>query len=99
MNDLNSVLIEGVIEGEIARSIEKSFCDFTVKSHRACRKDGEIKEIDSFFYITTNGGLACKMIEDLTENQKVRIVGRLQQGKGGVIILAEHIELKPPKKA
>lgn len=93
MNDLNSVLFEGVVD---CLHANKTNCDFDVVSRRIFKDEkGFRHEQDTRVHVTTIGGLAESCKEYLTEGRGVRVVGRLGQlGGFPVLIFAEHIEFK-----
>ena len=103
-NDLNSLILEGVVSGEPHLVKTSDVLNFTVETTRyyknRAREDVEEK---AQFKVVVYGRM-CKM--PLKEGSSVRIVGRLKQniwtdGDGmkhkEVQIVAEHIEIKKTK--
>ena len=95
MNMLNSVILEGVVLGEVSDTgLLKVVCERHTKV-------GEER-------ITTSVNVLCQVPETMLDSAKsyatdgcvIRIVGRLQLLYGGVVgIFVEHIEYKVlPKK-
>ena len=113
MNDLNSVLIEGIVITEPSLGVEctKSNvgveCHFRIESQRSDKLwDGIIREEHSDFDIIVRGHQGEICYERLRkmgwEDRGVRVVGRLCAKlaivpKYPVYIIAEHIEFKPEK--
>lgn len=95
-NNLNSVIVEGIIT-----KIEKveNAAYFTVCTKRYFKDTyGEIHEESSFFEIEVYGKLAESCDKMLKEETGVRVVGRLKSIRylqNKVVIVAEHIEAKP----
>ena len=104
MNDLNSLIIEGVVSGEPHLVETSDVLNFTVETTRFYKnKAGEYVEEKSQFKVVVYGRM-CKL--PLKEGSGVRIVGRLKQNKwtdsegashSEVQIVAEHIEIKKTK--
>ena len=104
MNDLNSVILEGVVIGEPHKSEASDVLNFTVGSERYYKnRAGEDVEEKSQFKVVVYGRM-CKL--SLKDGAGVRIVGRLKQNKwtdsecvshSEVQIVAEHIEIKKTK--
>ena len=104
MNNLNSLIVEGVVIGEPHKSEASDVLNFTVGSERYYKnKAGEDVEEKSQFKVVVYGRM-CKL--PLKDGVGVRIVGRLKQNKwtdsDGVShseaqIVAEHIEIKKTK--
>ena len=100
-NDLNSLILEGVVSGEPHLVKTSDVLNFTVETTRyyknRAREDVEEK---AQFKVVVYGRM-CKM--PLKEGSSVRVVGRLKQniwtdGDGmkhkEVQIVAEHIEIR-----
>jgi len=101
MNNLNSVLIEGLVIADPELSYSESgaaVCRFKVASHRAYKEEEQAVEEVSHFDIATHVRLAEVCAEYLKKGRGVRIVGRLKQDGEKVLIEAEHVEFKPLKK-
>ena len=105
MNDLNSVLIEGKINGDIeTKTIDGiKTCILWIKS---IRFSGSKKEI-SYFKIEATGKLAEILLIEGNDNRGLRIVGRLKQNilekndnlKSETVIIREHIEYRVAENA
>ena len=101
MNNLNSLILEGVVSGEPHKSEASDVLNFTVGSERYYKnRAGEDVEEKSQFKVVVYGRM-CKL--SLKDGVGVRIVGRLKQNKwtdsegashSEVQIVAEHIEIK-----
>lgn len=95
-NNLNSVIVEGIITK--TEKVEKT-AYFTVCTKRYFKDmNGEIHEESSYFDIEVYGKLASSCNEIIKENVGVRVVGRLKSMRylqNKVVIVAEHIEAKP----
>lgn len=95
MKDLNSVLIEGVLNKEpvfTGATIETSTCVFPI-SVTTGRANTHLIRVK----IHTYGRLAKTCNETLHKGRGVRVVGLLAEEKGKHFLIAEHIEFKPPK--
>jgi len=94
MNDLNSVLLEGVITGGTnteADAANPKFVD--IKSYR--KTANATKGRWTAIRIDVS---ACHphYLLDLVKGRKIRVVGRLERiGRAAAVIIAEHVELKP----
>ena len=111
MNNLNSVLLEGVMVRKPMFRItvkEKVVCNFTIVSNRMYQEEDHtiVKEV-SFFDIETWGTLAKACGKIGKKGCGVRVVGRLKQerwtGTDGkthskMIVEAEHVEFRPDLK-
>lgn len=105
MNDLNSLIIEGVVKGEphheeLAGSNRLSF---TIESCRYYKtRDGNNATERSLFKVVAYGRISGT---PLTDGTGVRIVGRLRENTWStdgvthseVQVVAEHIEVKRTK--
>ena len=101
MNNLNSLILEGVVIGEPHKSEASDVLNFTVETTRYYKnRAGEDVEEKSQFKVVVYGRM-CKL--SLKDGVGVRIVGRLKQNKwtdsegashSEVQIVAEHIEIK-----
>jgi len=97
MDSLNSVLIEGTIEGAVETVLkdEAAVCTFTISSNRFYKRAKEYQKEISFFNVMAWGEVAVKCAL-LSPGQGVRIVGRLwQSNTGAVLVRAEIVESKP----
>lgn len=100
-NNLNSLILEGVVSGEPHLVETSDVLNFTVETTRYYKnRAGEDVEEKSQFKVVVYGSM-CKI--PLKEGSGVRIVGRLKQNiwtdKDGVShsevqIVAEHIEIR-----
>lgn len=107
-NNLNSLILEGVVSGEphLKETSTTSVLNFTIEVTRYYKnKAGEKVTETSQFSVVAFGSM-CK--RPLKNGSEVRIVGRLKQNKWtdkyGVLhsevqIMAEHIEIKKSKEA
>ena len=103
-NNLNSLILEGVVSGEPHLVETSDVLNFTVETTRYYKnRAGEDVEEKSQFKVVVYGSM-CKI--PLKEGSGVRIVGRLKQNiwtdKDGVShseaqVIAEHIEIKKTK--
>lgn len=95
-NNLNSVIVEGIITE--CEKMEKATA-FKVRTMRYFKDVyGEIHEESSYFIVEAYGKLAQACDKILAVNVGVRVVGRLKTlnyENYRVIIIAEHIEAKP----
>ena len=100
-NDLNSLILEGVVIGDPHLVETSDVLNFTVETTRYYKnRAGEDVEEKSQFKVVVYGRM-CKL--SLKDGVGVRIVGRLKQNKwtdsegashSEVQIVAEHIEIK-----
>lgn len=99
MNDLNSVLIEGVVAIKPYRSRVEDGQEkvrFMIKTERHKDERGQHYEISKFsIEVCDRLGQTCK--ERLDIGRKVRIVGRMIETVESVIVVAEHVEFRPKK--
>ena len=103
-NDLNSLILEGVVSGEPLLVKTSDVLNFTVETTRYYKnRAGEDVEEKSQFKVVVYGRM-CKL--SLKDGSGVRVVGRLKQNKwtdsegashSEVQIVAEHIEIKKTK--
>lgn len=106
MNNLNSLIIEGVVKGEPHEvevgASKRVYFSVEVARYYKTRDGNDATEL-SQFKVVTYGRMCDTRLE---EGRGVRIVGRLKQStwdEGGVThsevqIVAEHIEYRPTKK-
>lgn len=92
MNDLNSVLLEGVIDRILVdEKHQRNFVDLKTYG-RPHRSTGAA--VCNQLRVETSKCLRAQ--SELAPGRKIRVVGRLERiGKAMSIIIAEHIELKP----
>jgi single-strand DNA-binding protein len=110
MNNLNSILIEGVLKTDpLYRFTAKGtpVCTFSIVSNRYSRTDNNLQEEASFFNIEAWSKLADMCNEKGHKGRGLRVVGRLKEdrwtGSDGkqhskVVIVAEHVEFRPEVK-
>jgi single-strand DNA-binding protein len=110
MNNLNSILIEGIlVRDPLLRTTAKgtSLCTFSLASNRFYRQDSVMEKEVGFFDVETWSKLAEHCYNLGHKGRGVRVVGRLKQdrwtGQDGkahsrVFIVAEHLEFKPEVK-
>ena len=103
MNDLNSVILEGVVSGKplFNETSTTSVLNFTVETtHYYKNRAGEDVEEKSQLKVVVYGSM-CKL--SVKDGVGIRLVGRLKQNKwtdsegashSEVQIVAEHIEIK-----
>jgi hypothetical protein len=92
MNNLNSVLIEGVVTG---KRIGVFGVQLDLESHR----ESEPAETSRFFVNVPPNTRLAEVVEEMLEvGRGVRVVGRLSGSAGNVVIVTEHIEFKPIHK-
>jgi hypothetical protein len=102
MNNLNSILLEGVIDGTLTlygRGKAKR-CSFGLSSLREVREGKNIKKQETRVGVMIRGASAEVAVEQARDGRGVRVVGRLanvEQG-GGIYIEAEHVEYRPEPK-
>jgi single-strand DNA-binding protein len=98
MNDLNSVLLEGVLIDDPVR-IGNSGCNFNIKSTRFYKVEGTPVQEVSIYAIETFGKFADICLTTIKKGRCVRVVGRLRQypETKNIVIFAEHIEFKSSK--
>lgn len=103
-NNLNSLILEGVVSGEPHLVETSDVLNFTVETTRYYKnRAGEDVEEKSQFKVVVYGRM-CKL--PLKDGVGIRIVGRLKQNKwtdfegashSEVQIVAEHIEIRKTK--
>lgn len=110
MNNLNTVLIEGLLtrDPELGNApAQVQMCRLSLANNRYFKvKEEKWTQDASYFTVYVYGKVAGACLKYLKKGRGVRIVGRLKQitwHEGGIysekiIILAEHIEFQPPKK-
>ncbi|GHT98531.1 hypothetical protein FACS1894142_4970 [Spirochaetia bacterium] len=106
MNNLNSVIVEGVLVDKPAfqDTNGKPFCSFSIASNQFYRVKSKIEKEVSHFDVEVYGKLAESCQKLGKKGRGVRVVGRLMQKKwtdakgkeqSKIIIVAEHIEFRP----
>ena len=91
MNDLNSVLIEGIVINNATMS--KDYCKFKISSNRFYKQKDELKRETSLITIEAYYKLA-KLNNGVLKGCKIRVVGRLKQNEDEIVIIAEHVEIR-----
>lgn len=98
MNDLNSVLLDGVLTDDPA--IYKGDRDhqdrlhFTLESHRIVKdRENDLSDMVTYIEVRVIGLRASICAERLRQGSKVRVVGRLGGCHDDVAVWAEHIAL------
>jgi hypothetical protein len=92
MHQLNSILIEGRVTAVFSK---KGSPAFSIRIHNdrfeACDKDGKSRSVP-----INLSALGSRARTELSVGRIVRIVGRLTvRPYGGLVVEAEHLELKP----
>ena len=95
-NNLNSIIIEGIVEK--CEKVENA--TFMRLHMRRYFKDncGEIHEEHTYVDVEAYGKLASSCSELLTEGAGIRVVGRIKSinyENYRIVVHAEHIEAKP----
>jgi single-strand DNA-binding protein len=110
MNNLNSILLEGIlVRDPLLRTTSKgtSLCTFSLASNRFFRQDSGLEKEVGFFDVETWAKLAEHCYNLGRKGRGVRVVGRLKQdrwtGQDGkshsrISIVAEHVEFRPDFK-
>jgi len=102
MNDLSSVLLEGVLVENPKASTSpdgQTVCNFTITTVWKDMGDEGRKTETSYFDVVVYGRLGQKCLYDLKAERGVRVVGRLRresstEGKSRpeIKVVAEHVE-------
>jgi len=96
MNDLNSTLIEGIVQEDMKRIDENeplSCWTFEIESIQHFGSMTKIIEEKGIFHIVARLG---KDYRPIVKGEKLRVVGRLRTDLGGhAFVASEHIERKP----
>lgn len=90
MNNLNSVIIEGSVSD---LKLEELKAAFNVNASRNVKVNGKMKTEISKIPVMAYGTVAMR-IENVSETDELRIVGRLQEYDGFISVLAERIEIR-----
>lgn len=100
MNQLNSVIFEGIVSDRSCwQSDDRTEYRCVVSSIRTRKVDGKREEqrTDVEVYASDKVAQACDT--HLTDGRGIRVVGRLgMHGNGQVVVFAEHVEFKPVYK-
>ena len=103
-NDLNSLILEGVVSGEPHLVETSDVLNFTVETTRYYKNRAREDVTETSQFKVVAFGRMCKI--PLKEGSGVRVVGRLKQNKwtdsegashSEVQIVAEHIEIRKTK--
>jgi single-strand DNA-binding protein len=109
MNDLNFVLIEGTLTGDLSVRLTAKgtpLCTFSIASGRSYKGDDGLQKEAGFFGIEAVSKLAEYCHNIGREGSGVRVIGRLKQecwsGDDGkahskVFIIADHVEFRPER--
>ena len=104
MNDLNSLILEGVVIGEPHYLEETHRLEFSIDSVRYHKNDrGEEVAEHYQFDVVSFGEFGKYILSHLKNGTKIRLVGRLKQDKwedsdglthSKVYIVSEHIDIQ-----
>jgi single-strand DNA-binding protein len=110
MNNLNSILIEGIlVRDPLLRTTSKgtALCTFSLASNRFFKQDSGLEKEVGFFDVEVWARLAEQCYTLGHKGRGVRVVGRLKQSRwtdqegkphARVSIVAEHVEFRPEFK-
>jgi hypothetical protein len=102
MNNLNSILLEGVIDGtpRLYGKGKGKGCSFALSSLRHVREGESIKKQETRVGVMLRGKLAEAAAEQAMDGRGARVVGRLANTErgGGIYIEAEHVEYRHEPK-
>ena len=107
MNNLNSVLIEGVLKEDARISKGTSVCTILITSKRLYQDKDKPREVVSRFTVDVSGNLGEAVCVKGKEGRGVRVVGWLKEeqhtgddnkSQSRVIIVADHVEFRPECK-
>lgn len=90
MNNLNSVIVEGVVSTGVNNDGL-----FTIKTTRYYKVGEEFNGENTFVECLVTGSLRDFVKVKLTEGRGVRIVGYLKEIEGNLGLFVEHVEFKP----
>ena len=105
MNMLNSIILEGVVEGEVTSTMScgLTMATMPISVKRKYRdKNGNECGETSYFDVEMYGNLAVSVSKNAEKGKGVRVIGRLKQkrweenGKlqSKIVVIAEHVEYK-----
>ena len=107
MNNMNSLILEGVVIGEPHYLEATQRLEFAIDSSRVFKNASGEDVIEHYqFDVVSYGEYGKNLLKSLKSCTGVRIVGRLKQNKwtdsegashSEVQIMAEHIEIKKTK--
>lgn len=103
MNNLNSLIIEGIAGSEPVITVSEkgtSICTFMLVSKRISKDGDNIQEESVEIAVEVWAQLAelcSKRCKSCKKGRGLRVVGRLKQNiaDGKIEVIAEHIEFKP----
>jgi single-stranded DNA-binding protein len=102
MTDLNSILIEGTVDGNPAGADmeegEFTRATFFIVNKRILKRGASPETSETRFHILTEGTMAKVCLDYLKPGRRVRVVGSIESGTGGAYIHAEHVEFRPTAK-
>lgn len=104
MNNLNSLIIEGIVESDPVITVSAKgtpICSFTLISKRVFKDDGVSQKEDAVeVTVETWDRIAEICRQRCVKGCVVRVVGRLKQNAadGKIKVIAEHIEFRPIAK-
>jgi len=110
MNNLNSVLVEGILTKDSAYRVTAkgtAVCNFSIASNRFYKQDSGFEKEVSYLDVEAWTKLAEACRDKGRKGRGVRVVGRLKQdrwnGTDGkthskIVIVAEHVEFRPEFK-
>ena len=93
-NDLNSVLLEGV--EEIEPTQDAGYVWFNVCTKRVVKNQRQT--IDTTIMVPGNETLGDRCLADIWPGRRVRVVGRLDELRTGIVVRAEHVEFRPGER-
>jgi hypothetical protein len=94
MDDLNSVLLEGTVHGDIR--IDREAAWFSIVSRHEV-DGGDIGEIYNIVAIDKRLVKIC--LNNLEHGHRLRIVGKMRGATGQTMIVAEHVEFMPARRS
>jgi hypothetical protein len=100
MNNLNSILLEGVISGKpyVVKEGKTERCSFVVSSLHYQRKGRDFEGQETRIRVMLRGnGLVAAVTKPAHDGRRVRVVGRIARGgeDNDIYIEAEHVEYRP----
>ena len=88
MNDLNSVLIEGTVHGDI------DIVDGVARFRIISRHNIEQEMVGEIFDIMAYGNIAAICHDALKHGKRIRAIGTLRHESLGIAIVADHIDIR-----
>lgn len=109
MNELNSLIVEGTVKTDLNYTSDSAWLELEV-TRQYKKADGTMKEESSVFPVEFYGNNLVEVLNKVHvgSGRGIRVVGRLKQKKwtdetgkteSKIVIIAEHVEFKPIKKA